>query len=299
MRVIGGRIETSEAPSDAVGSVRFAVYLPPGYENCGADYPVLYLLHGRGETLTAWQRVTPDLDELIAAGRLQPIVVVMPDAPWNEAGHWYTDSAYAGAAPSGPGTRVDTALSRDLVDYVDMTFRTVANRAMRAVGGYSMGGAGALCFALAHQDRFSAAIVLSPAAYAPQPPAGSSTRKYGAYGVGDDLFDANRYEELNYPSALERFDPGLPVHLFIAAGDDESANPDPVDAIHDIDVESVRLYNAACRVSGVTATLRILDGGHDWDVWQPAFREAVVEVSGHLSVTPAAETPASTPGARR
>jgi enterochelin esterase-like enzyme len=294
MRVVGGRIEISEAPSEAVGSVRYAVYLPPGYQDRGTDYPVLYLLHGRGETFIAWQRMTRDLDDLIAAGRLQPIVVVMPDAPWNEAGHWYTDSAYAGTAPSGPGAPVETALTRDLVDHVDRTVRTVANRAMRAVGGYSMGGAGALRLALAHQDRFSGAIVLSPAAYTPQPPASSSTRKFGAYGVGDDLFDADRYEELNYPSALGRFDPELPVHVFIAAGNDESASPDPADATHDIDVESVRLYNAVRRVPGVTATLRVLDGGHDWDVWRPAFREAVVEMSGYLSVPPAPEKPAST-----
>lgn len=109
-------------------------------------------------------------------------------------------------------------------------------------------------------------------------------RDYGGYGVGDELFEPRRYDELNYPAAMDAFDPNLPVHLFIAVGDDEWPNPDPTEAQHDIDFESARLYNTARRVAGITAELRILDGGHDWDVWQPAFREGIIDVSGYLHV---------------
>ena len=283
-----GTLVDARAVGTAAGPVDYTVYLPPGYEDSTDRYPTVYLLHGRGDTQAAWQRVAGDLDDLIGSGELQPVIAVMPDAPWNDRGSWYTDSLYTGDAPSGPGLPVETALAEDLVAHVDATYRTVAHREARAVGGYSMGGAGALRLALAHQEDFSAGIVLSPAAYVPQPPADSSVRDYGGYGVGDSLFDAERYTELSYPTALEALDPALPVHLFIAVGDDEWPNPDPAEAQHDIDFESAQLYNTARRVPGVSAELRILDGGHDWDVWQPAFREAIVDVGQRLRTEPAA-----------
>ncbi|MHA7134269.1 alpha/beta hydrolase-fold protein [Oerskovia turbata] len=293
-----GTLTPGSAPSKALGAdgaVDYTVYLPPGYDaDTERRYPTVYLLHGRGDTQAAWQRVATDLDDLIATDAIQPMVVVMPDAPWNDRGSWYTDSAYTGSGTAGSGDtgtagfQVETALSRDLVQHVDATYRTVADREARAVGGYSMGGAGALRLTLAHQDEFSAGIVLSPAVYVPQPPADSSVRDHGGYGVGTSLFDEDRYTELSYPAALAALDPALPVHLFVAVGDDEWANPDPAEASHDIDFESARLYNTARRVPGVTAELRVMNGGHDWDVWQPAFREAIVDVSARLRTEPTA-----------
>ena len=283
-----GQVVTGRVDGTAAGTVDYNVYLPPGYDSGDDRYPVVYLLHGRGDTSAAWPRVASDLDELINAGDLQPIIAVMPDAPWNDRGSWYTDSLYTGDAASGPGVKVETALAVDLVDHIDETFRTVDDREARAVGGYSMGGAGALRFALAHQADFSAGMVLSPAVYTPEPPADSSVRDYGAYGLGDELFDAARYTELSYPAALGSLDPGLPVHLFIAVGDDEWPNPDPAEARNDIDFESAQLYNTARRAAGVTAELRIMNGGHDWDVWQPAFREGIVDIGARLRTEPAA-----------
>ncbi|QOR71368.1 esterase family protein [Ruania alkalisoli] len=283
-----GTLSVGTAPATAAGEVDYTVYLPAGYDtDTERRYPTLYLLHGRGDTQAAWQQVAGDLDEMIDEGQIQPMVVVMPDAPWNDRGNWYTDSLYTGDASTGAGVAVETALAADLVAHVDATYRTAADREARAVGGYSMGGAGALRFALAHQDTFSAAIVLSPATYVPQPPPDSSVRDYGAFGVENELFDADRYTALSYPASLETFDPALPVHLFIAVGDDEWANPDPAQADHDLDFEAARLYNTVRRAPGITAELRVLDGGHDWDVWQPAFREAIVDVSQRLRTAPA------------
>ena len=284
-----GTVLTAQVPSTAVGTIDYTVYLPSGYDDePDREYATLYLLHGRGDTQAAWTRVTGDLDQLIAAGSIQPMVVVMPDAPWNQRGSWYTDSRYTpGRSGIEPGMPVETAFTRDLVGHVDATYRTADDRAARAVGGYSMGGAGALRFALAHQDTFSAALVLSAAVYVPQPPSDSSARDYGAYGEGRRLFTQQRYTALSYPAAMAAFDPALGVHLFIAVGDDEYANPDPRDARHDLDLESAQLYTTARRVEGITAELRVLDGGHDWDVWQPAFHEGIVDISARLRTAPA------------
>ena len=273
-----GTLVPGTARSPALGDViRFTAYLPPGYPGgryAAGRYPSLYLLHGRGDTQDAWAQVASDLDAAIADGSVPPLAVVMPDAPWSDRGSWYVDSQYTGAGQvaGGPGRPVETALTRDLVAHVDATFRTVDDRRARAVGGYSMGGAGALRYVLAHQDVFSAAIVLSPAVYVPAPPAGSSTRSYGAYGVGPELFDRARYDALNYPAGLAGVDPALPVRLFVGVGVDEQ----------DLPGESARLYDAASRTPGVSATSHVLSGGHDWGLWGPAFRAGLLDVAPSL-----------------
>lgn len=265
------------------GAIDYTVYLPAGYDPSGATrYPTLYLLHGRGDTQAAWQQEAGALDELIAAKTAPPMIVIMPDAPWSTRGNYYVDSLYTG------GTAVETAFTTDLVGHIDASYPTIDDRAARAVGGYSMGGAGALRYATVHQNLFSSAIVLSPAVYFPSTPVDSSTREFGAYGVGDALYDEARYQALNYPAAFAAFDPALPVHLFIAVGDDEYANPLPEDAIHDLDYEAATLYNQAKRVPGITAELRVYNGGHDWGVWDRGFREGLADISGYLQATPPA-----------
>jgi enterochelin esterase-like enzyme len=282
-----GRLEAGSVQSAAIGGpIDYTVYVPEGYDPSGATrYPTLYLLHGRGDTQAAWQQEAGALDELIASGDVPPMIVVMPDAPWSDRGNYYVDSEYTGAPAAAA---VETGFTTDLVDHIDAIYPTIDDRASRAVGGYSMGGAGALRFATVHQDTFSAGIVLSPAVYVPSTPADSSTREFGAYGVRSSLYDEARYQELNYPTALAAFDPALPVHLFIAVGDDEWANPLPEDAIHDLDYEAATLYNRAKRVAGITAEMRVYNGGHDWGVWDTGFREGLRDVAGYLRAAPPA-----------
>jgi esterase/lipase superfamily enzyme len=222
------------------------------------------------------------------------VIAVIPDAVWSERGGWYVDSAYRS------GSAVETALTRDLVGQVDASYRTAAHRGARLIGGYSMGGYGALRFALAHQDVFANALVLSPAVYSPLPPADSSARDYGAFGSGDTLFDDDVYRRLNYPALLPGLNPDLPLHLFLAVGDDEWPNPDPADAVHDLDYEAATLYNAIRRSPAVSAEFRVLDGGHDWGVWRPGFVAGLRQLAGTLSATPPTGLPAplrGTPGA--
>jgi enterochelin esterase-like enzyme len=297
-RTRAGTIGAASAYSAALGeAISYNVYLPYGYDRSTRRYPVLYLLHGRGDTMQAWTQVKGALDGMIQRHVIPPVIAVLPDAPWSQRGSWYVDSRYTGA--DDPGRPVETALTRDLVHAVDAAYRTAAIRSARLVGGYSMGGAGALRFALAHQDLFGSALVLSPATYTPLPPADSSTRDYGGFGLGDRKFDDGVYQALDYPALLPSVNQDLPVHLFIAVGDDEYANPDPADAHHDLDFESEVLYNAVRRVPGISAEMRILDGGHDWGVWLPAFEQGMANLGPMLSTVPPAGLPAplyGTPG---
>ena len=264
----------------AAGPVDFKLYLPAGYTTAEGDerrYPLLLLLHGRGDRMVAWTRIAPLLDRLIAAGMVPPLVAVMPDAPWSHRGGYYVDSAHADGSP------IETALIRDLLPQVQARWRTRTDRAGRIVGGYSMGGYGALRYALAWPELFGAALVLSPAVYTPLPPQGSSAREFGGFGRGPELFVDEIYRRLNYPALLPGLvERGQALRLFIAAGDAEYKNPDPAEAMHDIDMEAHLLFARLSRTPKCETALRILAGGHDWPVWQPAFHEGLLWVAKRL-----------------
>jgi enterochelin esterase-like enzyme len=297
-----GAITTVSFRSATLGEdISYNVYLPAGYEASAVRYPVLYLLHGRGDSMSAWVRMKGTLDELIATGAIPPVIAVMPDAPWSNRASYYVDSAYT--KPPTPGRPVETAFIDDLIPHVDSTYRTVAERGGRAVAGYSMGGYGAIRYSLAHPQLFTAAIVLSPAVYYPLPPADSSTREFGAFGRGGNLFVQAIYKQKNYPELFGPFEAtGLPLRMFIAVGDDEFKLPDPSEREHDLDFEAHVLYNQAARVDNLSSELRVVNGGHDWDVWSPTFVEGLKYVAPFLNrpaVTPMRATLTGTAGEER
>lgn len=266
-----GRLLTDRAQSAVLGEpIELTVWLPPGYDDePSRRYPSLYLLHGRGDSRRDWAEHVGLLDELVGQGTVPPLVAVMPDAPWSGRASYYVDSRHTGPPPGRP---VETAFTQDLVGHVDATYRTRATGDARAVGGYSMGGAGALRFALAHRALFRAALVLSPAVYLPEPPADSSARTSGAFGVGAVRFDDARYAELGYPAVLATADERLPLHLAVAAGDREP-----------LASRQARLLCRALRdAPGVTVQWQRHPGGHDWDTWAPAFRHALPGVTAVL-----------------
>ncbi len=95
---------------------------------------------------------------------LCPRHLIMPDANTN----WYVDLR----------EKMETAFVNDPMPHVEKTYRTIEEREGRVMGGLSMGGYGALRFALKYPEKFQAAALLSPAIYNPEPPADSSARMY-------------------------------------------------------------------------------------------------------------------------
>lgn len=273
-----GTIAAAHVCSPTLGKpIAYNLYLPAGYELSRARYPVVYLLHGRGDTMSAWTCAKHVFDRLIDEGVIPALIAIMPDAPSSSRASYYVDSRYAGAG--SPGEPVETAFICDLVPHVDAAYRTVANRAGRAIAGYSMGGYGALRYTLAHAELFGSSVVLSPAVYTPLPPAGSSAREFGAFGSGAARFVESIYQEKNYPALLARFAAkGLPLHMFIAVGNNEYRNPAPADSRHDLDIVAGDLYAAVARVGNITSKLSVLDGGHGWEVWEPGIEQGLTFV---------------------
>lgn len=131
---------------------RMTVYTPAGYENSGKKrYPVLYLLHGAGGDEDAWSvlgRAAQVLDNLIAAGKAEPMIVVMPNGnPTCQAapGEWSAGMyvpAFGRPVEGLPVTPVATMEESfpDIVNYIDGHYRTLADKKHRAICGLSMGG---------------------------------------------------------------------------------------------------------------------------------------------------------------
>lgn len=128
---------------------RMSIYTPPGYdlpENKDCRYPVFYLLHGMGGDEDAWSelgRATQILDNLIAQGKAEPMIVVMPNgnASQQAAPGYTSEGLYLPdmmRSASTPGSFENSFM--DIVDYVDKHYRTIADKQHRAIAGLSMGG---------------------------------------------------------------------------------------------------------------------------------------------------------------
>jgi enterochelin esterase-like enzyme len=150
-----GRVISTSLRSSALGRrERVLVYTPPGYSsNRARRYPVVILLHGvpgRPEEFVDHGLVAR-LDRLIAAGVVPPVLAVLPaGSDQAEDDNEWADSEVR------PGERWETFLASDLVRWVDGSFRTLARRSARAIGGDSMGAFGAMNVALHHRDEFAA-----------------------------------------------------------------------------------------------------------------------------------------------
>nr|PZN68528.1 MAG: esterase [Pseudomonadota bacterium] len=245
-----GEIRTLLYRSRSNGTVReLNVYLPPGYdENPRRRYPVLYLLHGFANDHHSWHRygrANDILDNLLARGAIRPFIVVMP-------------LGYGGASVNGDGNGIPPAnagafggdfalyerdILEDIIPLVDRRFRTIANRANRAIVGFSMGGMQAGRFGLGNLDTFSYVGVMS-AGLVGNPAAGAGGADVIASLAGDAAA-VNRRLKL----------------LWIACGVEDTA------------MAGARRTHEALEQAGIRHTFLETPGAHHWRVWRRYLHE--------------------------
>lgn len=151
---------------------RMTVYTPGGYEKSGKSYPVLYLLHGMGGDEEAWialGRTAQILDNLIAQGKAEPMIVVMTNGNVSqEAAPGESSLGFANPTTQLPQTMEGTMETSfpDVVKFIDSNYRTIKKKSGRAIAGLSMGGFHSLHISKQYPDLFDY-IGLFSAAIAP------------------------------------------------------------------------------------------------------------------------------------
>jgi enterochelin esterase-like enzyme len=180
--VIPGVEHRSFHSASMLRGVGYNIYLPPGYSQAtDRRYPVIYHLHGFGNTESHHLRNITILDEAIRKGDVPPVILVYA---FGGRTSFYADS---------PDKTVmsETCIVKELIPHVDKTYRTIAAREGRAIHGWSMGGSGALKFAFKHPELFGSAVAYGPGM------TDSDTMKAKYSAVLHKMFagDVRRYEE--------------------------------------------------------------------------------------------------------
>ena len=185
-----GQLEMISYESKSVGTTRkMNVYTPPDYSK-DKKYPVLYLLHGIGGDENEWKRGgKPNviLDNLLADGKVEPMIVVMPNGRAQK-----DDRAGGNVMASAPAfAAFEKDLLEDVIPTIEAKYSVQADREHRALAGLSMGGGQSLNFGLAHLDTFAwvgafsaAPNTKKPEELIPDPAAAKEKLKLLWIGVG-------------------------------------------------------------------------------------------------------------------
>lgn len=234
-------------PSPTIGvDRRMEIYTPPGYEKSKKKYPVLYLFHGGGGDEEGWisrGRTNYILDNLIAAGKVQPMIVVMTNGVPNVAAAPGERPVFAKLTPGEPvgiqsmtTGKFEASLIKDVIPYIEGNYRVIADPAHRAISGLSMGGYHTQQITNANPGTFDYIGVMSMGVFD-----GPMARNY------------NREAHIKQLQALKQAKPKL---YWIACGKD------------DFLYEGVTRLRALYDQVGLPYTYRESEGGHTWVNWR-------------------------------
>lgn len=242
--VAHGEVQTYSYMSESIDRERdVVVYLPPGYDESGESYPVLYLLHGAGGDERTWidrQQANVILDNLIADGKVEPFIVVMP--------YGYTTRLEEGQRRRGAEDyKTDMEefavdFVNDLVPQVESRYRVLAEPEHRAIAGLSMGGGQALAIGLTHPEMFSAVAGFSSAMQIANSP------DWGGVDMPAVLANADKINE------------HLDL-LWVGCGTE--------DTLFNVN----KAFSEQLTEHGVEHTFRVTLGGHTAEVWSRYLHE--------------------------
>ena len=261
--------DTKDVPHGAVASItyysaplkrhrRMHVYTPPGYESNNTKYPVFYLLHGAGDSDEAWTSVGRAgiiLDNLIAARKAQPMIVVMPAGHTNGPTPGIGGPAPALTVPTGQPDEFAQDFTMAVRPYIEKHYRVRTGRENRAIAGLSMGGSQTLNIAIPNLTDYAYIGVFSSGLL------GGGGRGRGAAPAADAAATpatpfGEAWEKRNLAmldnAAAKR---GLKV-LWFSTGKD------------DFLVESTRSTVELLKRHGFTPQYTESAGGHTWLNWR-------------------------------
>ena len=219
------------------------VYTPAGYmKETSGEYPVLYLQHGHGENEQCWVhqgRVNFIMDNLIAAGKAEPCIVVMNNGmvQKNENGVRVLDQ-----------TRIERLLLEDCIPFIESHYRVRTDKWSRAMAGLSMGSMQTSIVTMKHPDMFGYAGVFS-----------------GFVGPFNKANAENSYIQLL--DDREKFTQSFRV-FFRACGDEDLVALERFEADRAL-FEEKGLAPAENSVH----VEKMYPGEHEWNVWRMCLRD--------------------------
>jgi len=229
-------------------------------------FPVFYLLHGLSDDSTVWLRRS----RIEWYVRDLPLIVVMPDGYRG----FYTDNDQGPAYARHFGV--------ELVDFVDRTFQTRAERAGRAIGGLSMGGYGALRIGLGWAERFCSVNSHSGAV-------GRSTSDFSPEAVAAGLHRAKSPEFIAELRRVFGTNPNGTEHdLVLLAKRAQAAGRLPPMLLdcgtEDYLLDDNREFHRALDDASIPHEYREHRGVHDWDYWDRHVQDALAWHAKHLGI---------------
>ncbi len=253
-------------------ALRVNILLPDGY-NGHRRFPVLFLLHGHGDSYRSW--MAPNNGDLTAIAPHLPAIVVMPEA----AEGWYTNW-WDGGKRGSDGTGWESYYLDELLPLVQRRLRILPSRSEHAIAGLSMGGEGALYLAEQRPDFFGAAASFSgsisiqrpewPAAFNTQgqtytnvygDPAGFYATGHNPVALVGNLGYTRVFVRVGNGVALPYF-PGEATNWFGAAAELELS-------------QHAQEFVRAASAAGVAVHYEPTTGIHDWPWWRLALQAAL------------------------
>lgn len=204
-------------------------------------FPVLYLLHGHGGNAFSWIKIKPDLPEIADKNE---VIIVCPDAE----NSWYWD------APENTSSRFETFMAKELIEYVDNHYQTIAGKQGRGVTGYSMGGHGAIWLAFRYKEVFGAAGSISGGLdIRPFPNSWEIKKHLGEKSIHPEVWD--QFTVINQVNKIGKED----LALIIDCGYDDfffKVNKD---------------FHSKLLARGIAHDYIVRPGAHTADYWNNAF----------------------------
>ena len=258
-RVAHGNMTTVWVPSTALKeSRRTFVYTPPGYKGSAIRYPVLYLLHGSGGDEEAWPVMgiaNVIMDNLIADGKAKPMIVVMPNAYWNEYASLDIAGPRTGPPPGvGSGTGAvgyednERDIVNGLIQFVEKHYLVLPGRENRALAGLSMGAGIAANVGLKRLDVFASVGLLSSGMFRGNTNSGP---------VGAELLAKISPGFLADPAATNK---KLRV-FFISCGTEDPR------------ISSLTKVAEELRRQKINVSFKSYPGEHEWKVWRHSLAD--------------------------
>ena len=258
-----GRLEEKKMPCQLLQGITerdYSIYLPGSYdEQPERQYPVLYLMHGGGESHTVWQHnghLRQLADSLIDCGMMQEMIIVCPEG--NQQNMMYFNA---------PQWKYEDYFFQELLPYIEKTYRVRSDKSGRAICGFSMGGGAATVYGVHRPEHFCMVYDIS-----------GYLRRQPLEFLKNDPSAEWRQKVIEQNNPIRRVEKGKlsdvegwrTVDWVISVGD------------HDFTLEGNMDLVKAFRKQNIPFTMHVSEGAHNWQYVTSALEDALKRVSRYF-----------------